>query len=620
MKFALIGNPNVGKSLIFNQLTGIGVEISNFPGTTVDMLSGNVCYQRERFELIDFPGIYSLEGKTEEEEQVRSYLRSNNVDALIVVLDATKLERNLYLLFQAAEYKIPLITVVNIADEAEKKGTIIDYEKISSVLGCRVIPTIALEGKNIDLIIPAAMNDAAIIDLHVPYGKHIEAGVRSLVKLTGCSRMDALLALQGIGEDSELMEAAGTIASEIEEDYQMSPHQIIATNRHNEAARIASEVIETGKVSSKKISFDIDSLLTRVFPGVPILIAVLFIMLLAVFIIGSFLEELIVEFFETWIIGPMYTLGLSPFWEKMVFSLLIAIEAGLGIAFPFVFTFYILVSILEDSGYMTRGAFLVDRAMHRIGMHGQALIPMILGFGCNVPAIMSIRQLSKRERIIASFLITMVPCSARTVIIAGIVAVFVGITAAFSIYLLVFFLIILTGFVLTRFAPGEQYGMILEMSPLRKPHAGQTLMRAWLHMKEFLFIAMPLLLVSSVFLGMLDFFGILADFQMIFAPFMEQVLGLPDYASTSLIFGIFRKEMAFETLAVLAGTADLGAVMSASQLYIFAVVSVLFVPCISTIAVLYREMGLKIAAMVSCYTLCLGMVCGAILNFIFKIL
>ena len=522
MKFALIGNPNVGKSLIFNQLTGIGVEISNFPGTTIDMLSGNVCYQRERFELIDFPGIYSLEGKTEEEEQVRSYLRTNNIDALIVVLDATKLERNLYLLIQASEYKIPLIVVVNIADEAEKKGTIIDYEKLSSVIGCRVIPTVALEGKNIDLIVPAAMQDAAVIDLYVPYGKHIEAGVRSLVKLTGCSRMDAFLALQGIGEDKELLEAAGTIASEIEEDHQMSPHQIIATNRHNEAARIASEVTENRGDGSKRLSFDIDSLLTRVIPGVPILIAILFVTLLAVFIIGSFLEELIVEFFDTWIIAPMYTLGLSPFWEKMVFSLLIAIEAGLGIAFPFVFTFYILVSILEDSGYMTRGAFLADRAMHRIGMHGQALIPLILGFGCNVPAIMSIRQLSKRERVIASFLITMVPCSARTVIIAGIVAVFVGIAAAFSIYLLVFLLIILTGFALTRFTPGEQYGMILEMAPLRKPRADQTVKRAWLHMKEFLFIAMPLLLVSSVFLGMLDFFGILAEFQKIFAPFMEQ--------------------------------------------------------------------------------------------------
>lgn len=619
MKFALIGNPNVGKSLIFNQLTGIGVEISNFPGTTVDMLSGNVCYQKEKMELIDFPGIYSLEGSTEEEEQVRHYLRKNDIDALIVVLDATKIERNLYLLIQAAEYKIPLIAVVNVVDDAEKSGIIIDYEKLSSVLGCRIIPTVAVEGKNIDQILPAAMQDAAVIDLRVPYGKQIEAAIRSLVKLTGCNRIDALLALQGIGDDKELMETAGTIASEIEEDYQMSPHQIIATNRYNEAGRIASEVISKTSECSKKFPFDIDSLLTRVIPGVPILVGVLFLTLLAVFIIGSFLEETIVGLFETWIIAPMYSFGLPPLWEKLAFSFLIAVEAGLGIAFPFVFTFYLLISLLEDSGYMTRGAFIADRAMHRIGMHGQALIPMILGFGCNVPAIMSIRQLSKRERIIASFLITMVPCSARTVIIAGIVAAFIGVTAAFSVYLLVFVLILLTGLVMTRFAPGEAYGMVLEMSPLRKPRLDQTLKRAWLHMKEFLFIAMPLLLVSSIFLGMLDYYGILAEFQKLFAPFMEQILGLPDYASTALIFGIFRKEMAFETLAVLAGTADLGAVMVAPQLYIFAVVSVLFVPCISTIAVLYKEMGLKIATMVSAYTLSLGMIFGALLNAIFKL-
>lgn len=616
MIFGLIGNPNVGKSLIFNQLTGIGVEISNFPGTTVDMLSGNVCYQREKFEIIDFPGIYSLDGSSEEEEQVRTYLQTQRIDALIVVLDATKLERNLYLFLQAAEYGIPLVTVVNVVDEAEKAGMIIDYEKLSEILGCEIIPTVAVEGRNIDRIIPAAMNKAAVSSAKVTYNRHIEAGVRSLMKLTGCGRSEAFLALQGIGGDKELADAAGTIAAEIEDEQQMSVHQIIAANRHNEAAKIALTVVTPGK-GSRKFLIDIDSLLTRVVPGIPILLAVLFATLLTVFIVGSFLEEIIVDFFQTWIISPMYSMNLPPFWEKIVFSLLIAVEAGLGIAFPFVFTFYIIISVLEDSGYMTRGAFLADRAMHRIGMHGQALIPMILGFGCNVPAIMSIRQLSKRERIIASFLITMIPCSARTVIIAGIVAVFVGVAAAFSIYLLVFVLIILTGFVLTRFAPGDRFGMILEMSPLRKPRADQSLKRAWLHMKEFLFIAMPLLLISSVILGMLDFFGILAEFQRLFAPFMEDVLGLPDYASTALIFGIFRKEMAFETLAVLAGTADLGAVMTASQLYIFAVVSVLFVPCVSTIAVLYREMGLKIAALVSLYTLSLGMVVGALLHMLF---
>lgn len=611
MKVGLIGNPNVGKSLIFQQLTGIGVEISNFPGTTIDVLSGGVCYQREIVELVDFPGIYSLDGTSDEETSVRQYLQEEDVDVIVPVLNASHLERNLYLLLQVAEYGLPGVVVINMVDESEKAGIEIDFARLSDMIGCTVIGAAASEGRNIGDIIPCALSDAQKMHTHVPYGQHIEAAIRSLDKIHGCSRREALDALQGLGTDADLLESASTLAEEIEDEHQMSVHQIVATNRHNAATKIADEI--TVQKDQKKKP-DLDSLLTRAFPGIPILITLLFATLMTVFFVGSFLEEIIVELFNIYLVAPLLEAGLSPFWEQILYSLILAIQAGLGIAFPFVFVFYILISILEDSGYMTRAAFLADRAMHHVGMHGQALIPMVLGLGCNVPAIMSIRQLSKRERVIASFLITMVPCSARTVIIAGIVAVFVGVGWALSIYAVVFLLIVLTGFFLTKVAPGEQFGMILEMAPLRVPQPKQTLKRAWLHMKEFLFIAMPLLLVSSIFLGYLQYAGIIQAFQDIFAPFMQTVLGLPPYASTALIFGILRKEMAFETLAILAGTADLGSVMTGLQLYIFAIVSVLFVPCVSTIAVLYREMGWKTALLVSAYTLTLGMGIGTAIN------
>ncbi len=617
MKIGLIGNPNVGKSLIFNQLTGIGVEVSNFPGTTVDLFSGNVCYQKEMIEVTDFPGIYSLDGITDEEIQVRNYLLTGHLDAAVLVLNAMQLERNLYLLLQFAEYAIPAVIVINMMDEAEKEGIEIDFAHMADIFGCNIIATAASEGKNVGDIIPCALSDACKIHHKVPYDRHVEAAIRSLGKLTGCSRLEALYALQGLGDNADLIETAQTISDEIEEQHRMSVQQIIATNRHNEAAKIADSIITTRHPRQK---LDMDRILTRAFPGIPIMIAILFSLLLTVFFVGSWMEELIVAFFDTYFIVPLLAAGFSPFWEQVLFSLVIAIQAGLGIAFPFVFTFYVLISILEDTGYMTRASFLADRAMHRVGMHGQALIPLVLGLGCNVPAIMSIRQLSKRERIIAAFLITMVPCSARTVIIAGIVAVFVGIGWAFSIYLIVLLLIILTGLVLTRFTPGEQFGMILEMAPLRRPDARQSMKRAWLRMKEFLFIAMPILIVSSIFLGILQYTGTIQAFQDIFASFMENILGLPDYASTALIFGILRKEMAFETLAVLAGTADLGSVMTGVQLYTFAIVSVLFVPCVSTIAVLYREMGLKIALMVSAYTLLLGMGIGTLINILVTVI
>ncbi len=617
LKLALIGNLNVGKSLIFNSLTGIGVEISNFPGTTVGMYTGSLVHKDKHYEIIDFPGVYSLDGVNDEETEVRKFLLEKKADRLIALLDSTRLERNLYLLLQIAEFKIPTVVVLNMTDEAEKQGLVIDGDKLSEILGCPVIKTAAIEGRNIDKIIPLAENGAKTIDLVTRYDDHIEAALRSFSKVNGSDRLSGLLALEGLlPEDNELSETAGVIAAEIEDQHRMSVHQILAANRHNEAKRIRGLIEKDGTFKPAR---NFDRLLTRTSTGVPIMTVVLLTTLICVFIIGSFLEEGIVDIFETFLIQPMYELSLPPLAENILYSLLIAVEAGLGIAFPYVFVFYILISVLEDTGYMTRAAFLADRAMHNIGMHGQALIPMVLGFGCNVPAIMAIRQFSEREKIIASFLITMVPCSARTVIIAGIVFTFVGLFAALSIYLIVFVLIILTGIVLTKITPGDQFGMILEMVPMRKPRAKQTLTRAWLRMKEFLFIAMPLLLVSSVVLGILQFFGVIAAFQVLFEGFMYSALGLPDYASTSLLFGILRKEMAFETLAILSGTANLGAVMSAAQLYVFAVVSVLFVPCISTIAVLYRQMGLKISLAVCCYTLSLGFVTGIILNALFNI-
>jgi ferrous iron transport protein B len=252
-------------------------------------------------------------------------------------------------------------------------------------------------------------------------------------------------------------------------------------------------------------------------------------------------------------------------------------------------------------------------------MHGQGIIPLVLGFGCNVPAIMSIRLLrTKRERLISSFLVTLVPCSARTVIIAGLVAAFVGLAAAMSVYLIVLAIILITGLILSRVTPGEQFGMILEMCPLRRPRAKNVLLKSWMRIREFLVVAMPLLIIASIILGLFQYSGLMAAFGEFIEPFSIAVLGLPSYATTALIFGILRKEMALETLVILAGTADLGAVLSMAQIYIFAVVSVLFVPCIATIAVLKREVGTKMALVVSAYTLFMGILVGALLNIFFS--
>lgn len=616
MKIALIGNPGAGKSLIFNQLTGLGVEVNKYPGSAIELECGNVCYKNEKIELIDLPGIYSLDGDSEEEILVRRFLEKSGADSLIAVIDATKFERNLYLLTQIAEYGLPMVVVVNMIDTAERQGVFIDTGRLRTIFGNEVLPAEAAQGKNIDRLLPLALAPSHPTTFRIPYDHHVEAALRSLEKTMGSSRQKNLLALQGTGDEAALRDAAASISTEIEQRHRMSVRQIIATNRHNFAQGVAAEVVRQG---TGKKRFDLDSILTRALPGIPILCLILFSLLFSVFVIGSWMESWIVGGFTEFILTPFSALGLPPLSERIGYSVLVAVEAGLGIAFPFVFTFYLGLSLLEDTGYMTRAAFLADRSMHRLGLHGEAIIPMVIGFGCAVPAVMSIRILkTRREQIIAAFMITLVPCSARTVVIAGIVAAFVGIIWAFSIYLIVFILIIITAIVMSRLTPGEQFGMIVEMPSLRKPRAKPVLQKSWFRIKEFLFIAMPLLIATSVFLGLFQYFGVIDLFQSLVAPITVSLLGLPVYASTALLFGIFRKELAFETLAVLSGTADLGSVMTSVQLYTFAIVSILFIPCISTVAVLYKQLGAKVAVLTSVYSLFLGMLIGVIINILMK--
>lgn len=609
---ALVGNPGVGKSLIFNELTGVGVEIGNYPGSSVGLLSGGSCFQRERVEILDLPGVYSLEDEGETDALVRRVIADESVTALVAVLDATRLERNLYLLLQVAEYARPMCAVVNMIDEVTRRGMTVDTGRLGELLGIPVLATSAATGQGIDRILPTAVLESRAPTVEVPYDHHVEAAIHSLARTFGVDRRTALQALQGIGEDPELLETAGAVADEIGRRHRMSAAQIIATNRHNHARAIADQVVSAGGAERAGV----DRLLTRTFPGIPILIGVLVGMLLVVFLVGGVLEEYIVRAFQVLLLDPLASLNLPPLAAEVLGSVVLALQAGLGIAFPYIFTFYVLLAIVEDSGYMSRAAFLADKAMHRVGLHGEAIIPLVLGFGCNVPALMGTRLLpTRRERIIAAFMITMVPCSARTVVISGIVASFVSVPAAFSIYLMVLTLILLTGLVLSRVAPGPQLGMVIEMAPLRRPRPDLVLLKAWLRIKEFLYIAMPLLLISSVILGLLGYFGVIAAVQDAFAPISEGLLGLPAYASTALLFGILRKEMAFETLVVLAGTAELDTVMTGLQLYTFAVVSTLFVPCISTIAVLRRELGSRLAALITVYTVLLGLGIGALIHF-----
>lgn len=625
---AFVGNPSVGKSAFFSRLTGVGVDISNYPGTTVELTHGSVKIGTKTIDVVDLPGIYSLGAATEDEKVSKRYLLKEKPDAIVNVVDATRLERNLYLTLQLLELNIPIVVALNQIDAAEEMGIAIDVPKLSKILGVPVIPTVATKGIGLDETVRAALEKTSKVSrIKVHYDGHIRNSLDRLdemfpnidrgVKIRALQNDTNFVEMCCSKEDAKhLLEITGSIAKEIEQAHEMSIYDTIARDIFGEAGHIVDSVVTKSK-RRKTLKDKIDKILTSQYAGITALVGALLLTFAIVFYVGGFLEEGIVRLFEIYLIQPArgFTAGMHPVLQNALIYALLGVEAGFAIAIPYIAVFYIILSLFEDSGYLTRAAFLLDTLTHKMGLHGRAIIPLILGYGCNVPAIMSARTLSTiRERRIASILIALTPCSARTVIILGLVGTFVGYWAAISIYVLELVIIFSTGWILGKGLPGERTGFIMEMAPLRNPDPIAILQKTWLRIREFVYVAFPLLIVGSAILGAADAVGILDIFEKAVGPISVGLLGLPAFAATALVFGILRKEMALGILAVLAGTANFALVLTPLQMYVFAVVTTIYIPCVATIAILKHELGWKDTALISTFTITLALVVGMIIN------
>lgn len=630
LTLAFIGNPSVGKSVFFTRLTGVGVEVSNYPGTTIEITSGSVQAGARTLELVDLPGIYSLGAAGEDEKVTREYLFLKRPDVVVNVLDASRLERNLVLTLQLLELDLPMVIALNQVDLAEEMGIRVDAKKLSELLGLPVVPTVATKGEGLDKVILIALAEKEKEQQYhrVQYSAWVGEALSELdltfPNLPFCAKMGALLneaelvkLCSGKAETSALLSAARRLRQYQELRHSTSIQDTVARDLFGEAGQLVDRVV-TRFEPEKTFKDRVDAFLTSQHFGIAVLISALLLTFLAVFKIGGFLEGLIVDdFFEPFLIGPLeeMTLGMNPVLRNILIYSLRGVEAGAAIAIPYIAVFYILLSVFEDSGYLTRAAFLLDNLTHKLGLHGRAVIPLVLGFGCNVPAIMSVHALgTKREKRIASVLISLVPCSARTVIILGLVGVYVGFWPAVSIYVLQLIIILLTGRILGKSLPGKRSGFIMEMAPLRKPELKSTLQKTWLKSKEFVYIALPLLIVGSAFLGILDALGLLDLFQNAVEPISVGLLGLPAFAATALVFGILRKEMALQILAVLAGTANFAAVLTPLQMYEFAVITTIYMPCVATIAVLKHELGGKDTSLIVLFTVLLALIVGVLIR------
>ena len=610
---ALAGNANVGKSSIFNQLTGLGQIIGNWPGKTVEKAEGVLLHHGKHIKIIDLPGIYSLSTYSQEELVSREFIALEHPDVVVNVIDATALERNLFFTLQLIEMGAPLVIALNLVDAAKKKGITINEKKLQRLLNVPVVQTIATKGIGVHEIVDKAIEQAArkpsTAKSTLRYGPEIETRIEKLERvLTGVSigfplRWTAIKLLEGDSEivskiqeeNPDVIVAAKILALEISDIHKESCATVIASERYAVAARIVKEV-RTFKESEKpSLGERLDALSMHSVFGYVMMFTVMLLILMFISFFGGWLSEIIENLFES--INP----EMTGFWGELLWNGgMVGLYATLSVALGFILPFYLILGFLEDSGYLPKIAYLMDRPCHTMGLHGKACMPLLLAFGCNVPACVGCRIMeTKRDRFIAIFLSTLVPCSARTVVILGLVGVYVGFQWALLLYFIDFALIFLIGRTLNRFLPGMSVGIIMEMPPYRFPSARVVAKQAWNRFKPFLLTALPLIVLGSVLIEAMRLTDVLPVVSDALSPVTVLWLGLPAFTGFLFIFGIFRKEAALVLLITAAGTTDIRSAMSPVQMIVFALVIMIYIPCTATIAALIQEIGWKRAGFIT---------------------
>lgn len=628
---ALAGNANVGKSVIFNQLTGVDQIIGNWPGKTVERAEGVLLHQENRIRVIDLPGIYSFSTYSMEELVSRDFIALEHPDAVINVIDASALERNLFFTIQLLELTPPLMIAVNQVDLAEKKGLTIDTQKLSKLLGVPVVPTVAIKGKGI-LALTCAITD--LMQTHpVPpallYGKEVEERIEKIVSLLDgvatrypvrwtaikLLERDPIIAQLVSNQDATIAEKAGLLAGELESIHGEPVCVIMSAERYLIADRIAAEVITVKKLKEgpqkKSLTDTIDQVALHPVFGYLMVVAVIGGLLTWTFIIGAQVSALLAGFFsqfeqyEPVITGPLMDILWNGAFTGFV--------AGVTLVIPYVLPFYLLLAVMEDSGYLTRISMMLDRGMHKLGLHGKAIIPLILGYGCNVPAIYSCRIMeTPKQKTLAAFLVTLVPCTARTVVILGLVAAFVNIWWAIALYAFDILLILIVGRIAFKAVPGESVGLIMEMPDYHIPSLSVILKQTWTRTKSLVWIVFPAYIIGSAVIQAFYAAGLLNPVNDLLTPVTVFWLGLPAVIGITLIFGIVRKELTILTLAVIFHTTDFASIMTPVQLIVLALVSMFYIPCISVILVLASEFGWRRALGISASEIIMAIIIGGI--------
>jgi len=635
LRVALVGNPNVGKSVLFNALTGSYVTVSNYPGTSVEVSRGSTVLDGQTWQVIDTPGMYAIHTITEEERVAREILLHEKPDVVLHVLDARNLERMLAMTIQLIEAHLPVILVVNIMDEAERMGLEIDLGLLQQRLGIPVIGAASTRKRGLDEIRSAinSYGSQPRVELSFPYGRLLEYDISEVVWLMEgeyllSRRSLAILLLQGDEEITEMVrhregEGYAVLAEKVREkafERRDSFHLDLSLQRNSVVKNILKGVFNAPDKRVITISERLSNWSVRPLTGIPMMLVVLYFGLYkfvgdfgAGTVVDLLDKRIFVEIVNPWMVTTVKEIIPWEIIQELFVGeygiITLGIRYAVGIILPIVATFFIFFSFLEDTGYFPRLALLVDRLFKHIGLTGRAVIPMVLGFGCDTMATMVTRTLETvRERVIATLLLALaIPCSAQLGVIIALLSKAPGALVVWSVCLTLVFLLV--GVLATKVLPGEAPVFYMELPPMRLPQLSNVLTKTYTRMQWYFIEILPLFVLASVLLWLGKVTGFIGTAINSMTPVMSSI-GLPKEAAVAFIFGFFRRDYGA------AGLYDLQTqgMLNARQLTVAAVTLTLFIPCVAQFLVMKKERGWKVAGGIGLFVSLLAFSSGYVLN------
>jgi ferrous iron transport protein B len=599
LEILLIGQPNVGKSSLLNALVGPKVVVSNYPGTTVEVTQAEKVFDDTQMKLVDTPGIYSISDRSEEEKVTEKALFEEEVDGVVIITDASSLERSLYLVLQILEAEIPAIIALNFVEEAEKKGIKIDSKKLGKLLNIPVIPINPLTKRGISDLIDSLFRIKEEIEVfRVEYDDHVEKAISEISsQIKESSIPKRFIAIRVLEEDEDFYRYLKDkrIIEEVKEGLTEHPRvaEDVSITRYGTASFIAEKVTQIVRIEAEKalqMQERVDNIFLHKIWG-PFTTGLL---LLAIFGILLYLGNLMQDFLMGLTESLSSSFGMA---EHSIIAMVLVqgltgVAAGVSIALPYVFLFYLLLGLLEDVGLLSRFVVNAERFLKKLGLPGKAFIPLALGLGCTVPAVRATRVLaSEKEQFRTASLFAFVPCSSRIAIIMGIVGFYGGIKLSFSVLAtsLIAGLVWTLGIKKVIYIKSEP--LLLELPPYRKPLIKNVLAKSWIRMKDFVYIVIPLLALGGVAYGILDILRLTEVLVKPFSP-ITAWLGLPDVTIVPLIFGFLQKDLTGAMLLSVLGS-EMFSALTTVQIYTFGVAATIGIPCVIALGMLNKEFGFK---------------------------